>query len=118
MGRLSSLAPRLGRLSAGRVRLAASPAEVDRNRNAQPWRRWYSLKRWKLLRLDVLRRDRFTCQWPGCGRLEPDTSKLVADHRVPHRGDERLFWDIGNLWTLCKPCHDGAKQAEEARAGL
>jgi 5-methylcytosine-specific restriction endonuclease McrA len=50
---------------------------------------------------------------PGCGRIEADTSKLVADHIMPHRGDERLFWDEANLQCLCKACHDGVKQAAE-----
>lgn len=118
MGRLTSLRPRLARLSGGRVKLAETSQEVDRNRNAQPWRRWYSTARWKRLRWSVLRRDLFTCQWPGCGRIEPDTSKLVADHKVPHRGDERLFWDEDNLWTLCASCHSSAKQSEEVAAGL
>jgi 5-methylcytosine-specific restriction endonuclease McrA len=61
----------------------------------------------------VLVRDLFTCQMAGCGRIEPDTSKLVADHKVAHRGDERLFWDEQNLQCLCKDCHDRLKQSEE-----
>ena len=59
----------------------------------------------------MLVRDLFTCQ--RCHRIEADTSQLVADHKVPHRGDERLFWDPGNLQCLCKTCHDTVKQAEE-----
>lgn len=61
----------------------------------------------------MLVRDQFTCRM--CGRLEGDTSMLVADHVVPHRGAEAMFWDAGNLQALCKPCHDGAKQRSEAR---
>lgn len=80
-------------------------------RNAAPWRAWYKLARWRKLRWAVLVRDLFTCQ--TCRRLEGDTSLLVADHIRPHRGDERLFWDEANLQTLCKGCHDKAKQAEE-----
>ena len=64
--------------------------------------------------MQVLVRDLFTCQWPGCGRIEANTSQLVADHRRPHRGDERLFWDDRNLQCLCKPCHDGPKARAEA----
>jgi 5-methylcytosine-specific restriction protein A len=36
----------------------------------------------------------------------------VADHVVPHRGDETLFWD-GELQSLCGPCHNSVKQREE-----
>lgn len=77
------------------------------------WRRWYKTARWKDLRWTVLERDLFTCQ--RCGHVEGDTRLLVADHRRPHRGDEALFWAIGNLQCLCKGCHDGAKQSEERR---
>ena len=30
----------------------------------------------------------------------------VVDHMVPHRGDEKLFWDRSNWRALCKRCHD------------
>ena len=36
----------------------------------------------------------------------------VADHCVPHRGDENLFWN-GELQSLCGPCHSAAKQRIE-----
>lgn len=83
------------------------------SRAAEPWRAWYSLARWRRLRWDVLTRDLFTCQRPSCRRLVGDTAQLVADHIRPHRGDPDLFWSDTNLQTLCKPCHDSAKQAEE-----
>lgn len=79
----------------------------------EPWRRWYNTARWRALRLAIFTRDRFTCQMQGCGRLEGNTSLLVCDHMKPHRGNEALFWDEGNLQTLCKSCHDGKKQAAE-----
>lgn len=91
----------------------ASPARAAAtDRNSAPWRRWYGLARWRDLRLQVFVRDRFTCCM--CKALEGDTSKLVCDHREPHRGDPDKFWDPGNLQTLCKsPCHDKHKQALE-----
>jgi 5-methylcytosine-specific restriction endonuclease McrA len=45
--------------------------------------------------------------------VEGNTSKLVADHKKPHRGNEHLFWDDTNLTTLCASCHSSAKQREE-----
>lgn len=105
-------------------RLAASlptreEAEAERHRKrdrTQPWRAWYKTARWQKLRMSVLVRDLFTCQMKGCGRIEADTSQLVADHKVPHHGDEALFWNENNLQCLCKPCHDKLKQAEERRS--
>lgn len=78
-----------------------------------PWKRWYNTARWQALRVKTFERDLFTCQMADCGRLEGNTSLLVCDHKLPHRGDERLFWDEANLQTLCKSCHDTVKQAEE-----
>ena len=30
----------------------------------------------------------------------------VVDHIIPHRGDEKLFWDRSNWQSLCKRHHD------------
>ncbi len=110
MGRLTSLPSRLATLQS-RV---AQIAQGERGRReANPWRAWYNTSRWYRLRHAVLLRDGYQCQWPGCGRIEPRSSQLVADHKQAHRGDERLFWDERNLQTLCKPCHDGRKQRAE-----
>lgn len=117
MAKLTSIRPRVGRLRPALASVAVNRQERDQVRDERHWRRWYKTARWQALRWQILVRDLFTCQWPGCGRIEGDTSQLVADHRTPHRGDKSLFWDAGNLWCLCKPCHDGAKQREEARGG-
>ena len=37
----------------------------------------------------------------------------VVDHRIPHRGDMKLFWDKGNWQSLCGPHHSGEKQRQE-----
>jgi 5-methylcytosine-specific restriction endonuclease McrA len=98
---------------AHRVRYLDTSTERERTMRSG-WRAWYKTARWQRLRWSVLVRDLFTCQWPGCGRVEADTKLLVADHIEPHRGDERLFWDARNLQCLCKPCHDRHKQRVEA----
>lgn len=117
MGRLTSLKPQVATLAPV---LKRQTDEHGHDRTAEPWRAWYSLARWRHpkwgLRARVLLRDLFTCQWPGCGRLERDTAQLVADHIRPHRGDPKLFWAETNLQTLCKPCHDSLKQREEKRS--
>ncbi|WP_091910557.1 HNH endonuclease signature motif containing protein [Chitinasiproducens palmae] len=38
----------------------------------------------------------------------------VLDHRVPHRGDQRLFWDRSNWQPLCARHHSGEKQRTES----
>jgi 5-methylcytosine-specific restriction endonuclease McrA len=90
--------------------------ERDKLRASLPWRQWYNTKRWRDLRERVMQRDRFKCNL--CKRIEPRSSQLVGDHRRPHKGDERLFWDESNVWLVCKPCHDSAKQKTERRGAV
>ena len=37
----------------------------------------------------------------------------VVDHIVPHRGDQKLFWDESNWQALCKHCHDTKTMTED-----
>jgi 5-methylcytosine-specific restriction endonuclease McrA len=41
------------------------------------------------------------------------TAANVVDHKVPHQGDQELFWDVSNWQSLCKKCHDSDKQKME-----
>lgn len=116
MGRLKALKPSVRSLPSTIAFAPKDERERDRFRDKQHWRKWYHTARWKKLRWAVLVRDRFTCQ--RCGRLEGDTALLVANHKRPHRGDPRLFWDERNIETACKPCHDGVIQSEERASGL
>lgn len=135
--RLSTMAPLV-------ARPVRNSAEASRNRDAAlDYRAWYKLARWRRLRLETLWRDRCVCAICGkqardaaqlvitgamVGRslddphlraeferaLIRDQLTWVADHVTPHRGQEAMFWDAGNLQSLCKPCHDRIKQREEA----
>jgi 5-methylcytosine-specific restriction endonuclease McrA len=116
MGKLRNLRPTLAPLP---PRIATQNPEAREQRiiDRAPWRAWYKTARWRKLRWSTFVRDSFRCQWPGCGRIQSDTSKLVADHRQAHRGDARLFWDPTNVQTLCAdPCHNKHKQRLEASA--
>lgn len=54
------------------------------------------------------------CQCPECdeGRKRVRASTVV-DHKIPHRGDLELFWDVGNWQAMAKECHDSYKQRIE-----
>lgn len=54
------------------------------------------------------------CECPACdaGRKQV-TPASVVDHRIPHRGDLRLFWDRSNWQAMGKQCHDSYKQRLE-----
>ncbi|GAA4218581.1 5-methylcytosine-specific restriction endonuclease McrA [Sagittula marina] len=116
MGKLAGrgMPSRLGRPVSRLVSKRPEAAKPEGQRNA--WHKWYNTTRWRKLRWSVIEAANFTCQRLGCGRIEADTSKLVADHVKPHRGDAALFWDRKNLKCLCQSCHSGAKQREEAAA--
>jgi hypothetical protein len=45
-----------------------------------PWKAWYKTARWQRLRLEIFKRDHYTCQC-GCVLIEGDASQLVADHK-------------------------------------
>lgn len=116
MPRLSTLRPSLSSLRPSVAWMPQGEQERDQHRASLPWRQWYNTTKWRKLRRQILLRDMFTCSM--CGRLEGRSSQLVADHKTPHRGDERLFWDANNIWAVCKPCHDSAKQREEKTGGV
>lgn len=119
MGRLSRIPPLLGTVPPVLASMPVDDQERDKQRSVfSPWRALYKTKRWRQLRWATFVRDMFTCQM--CGKVEGDSSKLTADHRKPHRGDEALFFDPDNIQTLCTtPCHVKHKQrieqAEEYR---
>lgn len=74
-----------------------------------PWRKWYRTSKWRRRRAKQLAMEPLCRMCAARGRVTPAS---VADHVIPHRGDEHLFWH-GELQSLCKPCHDSDKQAME-----
>lgn len=83
---------------------------------AKPWARLYRTKEWKRLRADQLARHPFCRFCLDAGR--PGVPATIADHQVPHRGKDHLFFDPTNLQSLCKLCHDSAKQRQELTGRL
>lgn len=81
-------------------------AEADQRREGAR-ARGYSSK-WDLERAAFLKTH------PKCARCP--ASATVVDHKVPHRGDPKLFWDRSNWQPLCRACHDRWKQSMERRA--
>jgi len=115
MGRLSLSSSRLG-FATHRTRLASDQAQgLAPVQHSSPWKAWYKTARWRRLREQVLIRDAYTCQRTGqiLAGKHPAPDSPVVNHKRPHRGDERLFWDIENLETVSKAVHDTSIQAEE-----
>ena len=61
---------------------------------------------------------RFLLMRPLCEECRKNgryTKATVVDHVIPHRGDQKLFWDRSNWRALCKRCHDQKTGREDSR---
>ncbi|MFV3289133.1 HNH endonuclease [Pseudomonas sp. NY11955] len=110
MARLKTLGSRIKESAGSRVKVVAPGSWRSGMTSSQ---RGYDY-RWQKAREQYLS-DNPLCAY--CERNGRTAAAGVVDHIVAHRGDMVLFWDQTNWQSLCKPCHDSVKQAEEA-AGL
>jgi len=78
--------------------------------NTSDWHNLYGRKEWKSLRASQLKLQPM-CQF--CIERSKIVPARIVDHIKPHKGDINLFHDPSNLQSLCKTCHDSAKQREE-----
>ena len=78
----------------------------DANR---PWRKLYGTARWQRIRKAQLDAEPLCARCLAMEVVEPAT---VVHHKVPHKGDETLFWQ-GPFESLCKPHHDSEAQLED-----
>lgn len=89
--------------------------QIDSNYNKhnRPFKKMYN-SRWRR------RRKQFLQEHPLCEKCKEHgviKAAVVVDHIVPHKGDERLFWDESNWQALCKSCHDRKTAKEDGRFG-
>jgi 5-methylcytosine-specific restriction protein A len=115
MAKLKSLMPTIKPMTS---LITSAPAGLSKSQSRDvelPWRKWYKTARWQRLRLDVFARDGFMCQRTGVflNGVHPAPNSPVANHKIPHRGDWDLFWDIDNLETVSKAVHDSEIQKQE-----
>jgi 5-methylcytosine-specific restriction endonuclease McrA len=82
----------------------------SRSPKATASHRLYSTARWKRLRERQLTIEPL-CRF--CQEAEVIEVATVADHIVPHGGDEARFYDPDNLQSLCAACHNSTKQRME-----
>lgn len=66
---------------------------------------------WRRARAAFLRDHPLCVMCLAEGKYTPAT---VVDHIKPHRGDQKLFWDVGNWQPLCKRHHDSTKKIIES----
>lgn len=107
MARLKTLGTRLKECSTSRVQVITTGSWRSGMTSTQ---RGYNYK-WQKARERYLNSNPLCVYCQQIGRV---TAASIVDHIVAHRGDMALFWDQTNWQSLCKPCHDSVKQAEEA----
>lgn len=88
-----------------RARDAAYKAALDRKRPNAAERGYDSA--WQKARAGYLLKH------PRCAMCGEPASHV--DHRIAHRGDQRLFWEKNNWQPLCETCHNKRKQIQENR---
>lgn len=85
-----------------------------------------SIKKWNAGQLQVAERG-YGAKWqrerrkflesnPFCVKCYEEghiTMATVVDHIVPHRGDQKLFWDRGNWQPLCEHHHNVKTMTED-----
>ena len=66
--------------------------------------------RWQRERLEFLQRNPLCCMCEASGIIR---SATTVDHRIPHQGDQLLFWSQANWQSLCTTHHNSDKQMLE-----
>lgn len=102
----------MGRLSAPRPALRpAPPATRVRTERAPAHERGYT-RRWAKVSKAYIDAHPLCL---GCQAVDRIEATTLTDHVIPHRGNERLFWDPANRQPACRWHHDVIKQALERR---
>lgn len=65
-------------------------------------------------------REQYLKQNPMCEELEADGTRCRepatdVDHKIPHRGDLKLFWDRKNWQALCHSHHSAKTARDDGR---
>jgi 5-methylcytosine-specific restriction enzyme A len=77
-----------------------------------PHHELYGKIRWKRLRRLQMAEFPLCRMCEAAGRTTPAT---LVDHITPAKDDVELFFDMNNLQSICRPCHDSAKRKDERR---
>lgn len=87
--------------------------KFDRDRISPDARKLYKNSRWRK------ERAAFLAEHPLCDHcleIGRTTAATVVDHIIPHRGNQKVFWDQNNWSSLCA-MHHGAKTAQYDGSG-
>lgn len=76
------------------------------------WHYLYHSARWRKIRAAQLIAEPF-CR--NCASIGVRQRAEDVDHIIPHRGNKELFYDSGNLQSLCHSCHSRKTMAERSQ---
>ena len=82
--------------------------------NSASHKHLYQTKWWWRARA-IMRRDHPFCAF--CAAKGLKVPMKMVDHKRPHRGDPILFFNFGNLQSLCLNCHNSVKAMMEHATG-
>lgn len=72
---------------------------------AKEWSKgFYNSAKWKLQRAAVLKRDRYRCTEPGCGRTAEEVHHVI-ELTEKNVDDPLISLALSNLRSLCGSCH-------------
>lgn len=87
-------------------------AAQDRRDNRPSARQRGYSRAWQKARATFLARPENRLCCCGCGRIAD-----VVDHRVPHKGDQKLFWDRSNWQPMNRRCNSRKAALTEGAFG-
>lgn len=100
---------------ARRPQMAKSLADQYIKKAKRPsWQKIYHTARWRKTR-ELFLQDHPFCE--ECHRNGDITLANVVDHKIPHRGNERLAWDVNNFAALCQSCHSTKTASKDGGFG-
>lgn len=85
-------------------------ASNNKDRRESAFKRGYNSKWNRARRVFLIEHP--TCECEECRKSGNPLPANVVDHIIPHRGDQKLFWDRKNWQAMNKRCHD-KKTAQE-----
>ncbi|WP_423777679.1 HNH endonuclease signature motif containing protein [Dialister invisus] len=59
----------------------------------------------------------FLADHPMCSSPECHETATEVDHKIPHKGSKKLFWDKSNWQGLCHRCHSRKTATEDGGFG-
>jgi 5-methylcytosine-specific restriction protein A len=85
-------------------RLRNELKKVEDKARGSSYKRGYN-KRWYKARAIYLK-EHPICECNECMATSAFTTANVIHHKIDHKGDANLFWEVSNWQALSKRCHD------------